>query len=144
MPIEPARIYFDANIFIYAMETDGERGLLARLWIMQVDRGRVHALTSELTLAEVLPHPIADRDEELVDAYHRLLAPWPTLSVLPVDRSTILHAAQLRADLKADLPDAIHLATAIDAQCTGFLTEDARMRMPAPLRKLGLAEGPPA
>ena len=134
------RIYVDANIFIYAMETDGERGVFARRWLRQVDSGQVEAVTSELTLAEVLPHPLAVGDEVLANAYRRLLTPRATFVVAALDRTTILRAAEVRAALKLALPDALHVATAVEAGCTAFLTEDARMRTPDHLRKVVLAE----
>ena len=141
MPTDPVeRIYFDANVFIYAMETDTERGILARRWFRTVDRGDVQAVTSELTLAEVLPHPIAAGDDVLVKAYHRLLEHRPSLHVTTVDRTVILRAAELRALSKTSLPDTLHLATAIEMGCTGFLTEDERLRPPEGLKKLSLAD----
>src|SRR3712207_112543 len=110
-------VYFEANVFIYAMETDDDRGLLARRWVMQVDRREVRAVTSELTFGEVLPHPVAKGDRELVDGYHRLLRRRSTLQVCPVDRSVILRAVHIRAEFKTELPDAIHVATALETRC---------------------------
>lgn len=137
---QPPRIYFDANIFIYAMETDDERGMLARRWMMQIDRREICAVTSELTFGEVLPHPIARNDAELVDGYHRLLKVRPTLMVVPVERSIVLEAVNIRVQFKAELPDAIHVATAQQAGCTGFLTEDTRVRLPPQLKRLALSD----
>jgi predicted nucleic acid-binding protein len=108
--VQPQRIYFDANVFIYAMETDDERGMLARRWVMQIDRREIQAVTSELTLGEVLPHPVAANDRDLAEGYHRLLRNRTTLMVIPVSRSLILEAVNIRAQLKAELPDAIHIA----------------------------------
>lgn len=133
-------VYFDANVFIYAMETDDDRGLLARRWVMQVDRGEVRAVTSELTCGEVLPHPVARGDRELVDGYHRLLKHRPMLQVRSVDRSIILRAVHIRAEFNTELPDAIHVATALDMGCEALLTEDERLRLPSELKKLGLSD----
>ncbi len=51
------RVYLDANVFVYAIEgypqfADGIRELFRK-----VDQGQVEAITSELTLAEVLVKP---------------------------------------------------------------------------------------
>lgn len=143
MPAEGApRVYFDSNIFIYAMETDGDAGILPRRWLMHVEHGRVHAVTSELTMAEVLPHPLAAGDTKAVDAYHRLLRQRPALTVSPVDRIVILKASDLRARSKVSLPDALHVATAIAAGCMNFLTEDERLQVPEHVAKLRLADLP--
>jgi predicted nucleic acid-binding protein len=140
MPEGIIRIYFDANVFIYAMETDNERGLLARRWIAQLDRHEILGVTSELTLGEVLPHPIASDDHDLVRAYDRLLKDRATLRVCPVARDLVLAAAKLRALLKIELPDAIHVATAIETECGGFLTEDDRLKLPPGIKKLSLTD----
>jgi predicted nucleic acid-binding protein len=140
MPEPAGAVYFDANVFIDAMETDDDRGLLARRWMLQVERGEIRAVTSELTLAEVLPHPLAERDDELVQGYHRMLTNRAMLRVLPVRRGIILRAADLRAQFNAEAPDAIHVATALQAKCDSFLTEDTRVRLPPELKKLTLAD----
>lgn len=129
------RIYLDANIFIYAMELDDDRGMLARRWLGQVDRGRVPAATSELTVVEVLPHPLSIGNARLVQAYRELLAHRPTLEVLPVRAAILSRAAELRAQFKSETPDAIHVATALSCNCTGFLTEDTRLKLPPSLRR---------
>jgi predicted nucleic acid-binding protein len=140
MPDAAQAVYFDANVFIYAMEKDDDRGLLARRWLLQVERREIRAVTSELTFAEVLPHPLAGRDDELVDGYHRILQNRAILRVLPVRRGIVLRAADLRAEFNTDLPDAIHVATALQANCAAFLTEDTRVRLPPGLQKLALAD----
>jgi predicted nucleic acid-binding protein len=138
--VQPQRIYFDANVFIYAMETDDERGMLARRWVMQIDRREIQAVTSELTLGEVLPHPVAANDRDLAEGYHRLLRNRTTLMVIPVSRSLILEAVNIRAQLKAELPDAIHIATALRTSCAALLTEDTRIRVPPGIRRLALSD----
>lgn len=138
--VQPPRIYFDANVFIYAMETDDERGMLARRWVMQIDRGEIQAVTSELTLGEVLPHPVAANDLDLINGYHRLLRNRAALRVIPVSRTLILEAVNIRAKFAAELPDAIHIATALRSSCAALLTEDTRIRLPADLRRLALSD----
>lgn len=133
-------IYLDANILIYAMETDGDGGMLARRWLMQVDRGRLRAVTSELTITEVLPHPIASGKITLLDGYKRLLQSGPNLHVSPVSRAVLERAADVRAHLKSETPDAIHVATALIEGCGGFLTNDERLKLPADLPRLSLAD----
>lgn len=144
MPADIPSVYVDANIFIYAMETDGARGTQARRWMARVDRGTLRAVTSELTLAEVLPHPLARTDQALVDGYCRLLVSRATFSVVPIERSVLVQAAALRARSNVALPDAIHVATAIGAGCTGFPTEDSRIHLPDALRRLTLLDEPTA
>ena len=139
MTIE-APVYLDANVLIYAMETDGENGLFARRWLMQVDRGKLAGITSELTFAEVLPHPLGQRNDVLVGGYMRLLSGETRLRVLPVDRRILLEAADVRAKLRSETPDAIHVATALNATCRGFVTNDARLKLPDGIARHALAD----
>lgn len=49
---------------------------------------------------------------------------------MPVDRSILVAAARLRAQLTLRLPDAIHVATALAADCELFVSNDRRVRLP--------------
>ncbi|MFC7397680.1 type II toxin-antitoxin system VapC family toxin [Chelatococcus sp. GCM10030263] len=140
MTNERPTIYFDANVFIYGMEKDDERGIVARRWLKKVERSEIRAVTSELTIIEVLPHPLKTGNQKLANGYSRLLKHRPALQVIAIDRPLLFHAADLRASLGMSTPDAIHVATALATHCGGFLTEDDRLRPPSPLKKLVLAD----
>jgi predicted nucleic acid-binding protein len=57
------------------------------------------------------------------------------LQVIPVTKSVLKGAAWLRSlSISLKLPDAIHLATAMDARCTDVLTDDlalGKLQLPA-------------
>lgn len=133
-------IYLDANVLIYALETDGDDGGLARRWLSQVDRGVIVAVTSELTLVEVLPHPLSIGDARLVDAYRRFLSSSPHLETSSVSLEVLPRAAELRAELGCETPDAVHVASAILAGCRGFLTNDTRLKLPSFMRRYVLSD----
>jgi predicted nucleic acid-binding protein len=138
--IEPSLVYFDANVFVYAMEKDNDDALLARRWLLQVDRGEITAITSELTFAEVLPLPIAQDNQKLKSGYARLLRERHSMKIYPVVMPVLLKAAELRARARTELADAIHVATALECGCDSFLTNDRRLKVVEPLRKLALAD----
>ena len=79
--------------------------------------------------------PFALDREDAVAAYTELLTPSDRLAVLPVDRAILVEAARQRAALGMHMPDAIHVATALAADCDLFLTNDRRLRMPPGLAK---------
>jgi predicted nucleic acid-binding protein len=143
-PVVPLRtdapIYLDANILIYALESETDRGDIARRCLVAVDRGSVVGITSELTLVEVLPHPLKARDRKLIDGYRWLLGTQTRLQVIPIDRSVLEHAATIRSELGATTPDAIHVATALLSGCETFLTNDDRLRTPKGLMRASLSE----
>jgi uncharacterized protein len=120
-------IYLDTNILIYAVEGQNEWSGLTKELFLRIDRKLLRTVTSELALAEVLVKPIARNDTVVIDKYRELLAPDSVIDVLPVGRSILSQAAQLRASLKLKLFDAIHVATARAAQCDLFMTHDERL-----------------
>ena len=120
-------IYLDANIVIYAMEESSGYPDLMRKLIESIDSGQIKAMTSELTLAEVLAKPIELRHPEHLEKYERFFAPSSALVLHPVSRDVLMLSARLRADFRLKLLDAIHVATAQLSECKYFLTEDERL-----------------
>ena len=121
----PHRIYLDTNIFIYALEEKSPRSdLLTQLFAVH-DVEQPFLVTSELALAELLVRPYQTRNDGMVDAYDGLIRSSAWLEVRQVKRRTNIYAAILRAEnRKIRLPDALHLASAIEAECTYFMTAD--------------------
>jgi predicted nucleic acid-binding protein len=122
------RIYLDTNVFIAAYEARGARSDHA-WWILDaVETGEFLAVTSELTLAEVLVGPLQDGDEELAGHYHNIVASDDGLDVAPVDRKVLIEAAMLRSFSRSlKLPDAIHVATARIRDCNFIVSDDRRL-----------------
>ncbi len=122
------RIYLDANIIIYAVE-----GFLAyadtiQALLMAMDNAEIVAVTSELTLAEVLVKPMKDGKTEIQQAYRDFLQSTSVFEIIPISREILESAAQLRATMNFKLPEAIHEATAQQQSCDTFLTNDLRFK----------------
>ena len=118
-----ARVYVDANAWIYAREPLAKWDDL-RLFFDCARRGEWTLLTSELSLAETLVQPIRARDRRAQSEFARVLQSDDTLLVAPISRAILIEAATLRAARALEMPDAIHAATAKIARCTHFLTGD--------------------
>ncbi|OLE23642.1 MAG: hypothetical protein AUI36_33350, partial [Cyanobacteria bacterium 13_1_40CM_2_61_4] len=86
--------------------------------------GEIIAVTSELTIAEVLVKPKRDANIKLEEAYLRFLLPTKSLRNSAVSREILEAAAGIRATSPLRLPDAIHWATAMIENCDSFLTND--------------------
>jgi predicted nucleic acid-binding protein len=121
-------VYLDANLFIYAIE--GLPPFAAKLvpLFQRFDRGELHAVTSELTLAEVLVKPRRDQNTVLCDQYERMLRSSKSLTIAPVSRAVLIAAASIRASSSLKLPDAIHGATSLAQGCTTYLTNDQQFK----------------
>jgi len=122
------RTYIDANLFIYAVEQVAPFAAVLDTLFRQVASGAQTAVTSELTLAEVLVRPFAATSEQDRMAFERAVRTQGGLRVVPVSRGILVEAARLRASTRLKLPDAIHLATAMQYECPVFLTNDTRIR----------------
>jgi predicted nucleic acid-binding protein len=121
--------YLDTNVFIYTLNAFPPLfALLTRLFEI-IDSGQLRALTSELTLVELLVKPIRDGDLPAQQTCQAMLLSNPRLTAVPITRQTLIESARLRATTSLKLPDALHLATATLAGCDMFLTNDTRFRL---------------
>lgn len=117
-------VYLDANVVVYAVE--GYPAFRERICALldAMDRRALCAVTSELTLAEVLVKPMIDKNASIERAYRTFLEASDALRLVPVSQAILIEAAKVRAETGLKLPDAIHLATATGAGCTSLLTND--------------------
>lgn len=132
-------VYLDTNVFVYAAEGFARYKAFIEGLFREIDAGHVDAVTSELTLAELLVKPLEIGRQDIADLYAELIQSSDQLIVIPIDRSILMAAARYRAQLKIKLPDAIHVATAVAAGCERFLSNDRNIKTPAglTLQKLG-------
>ena len=122
--IEGPRIYLDTNIFIYAVEGFDRFEEEISTLFSAVDRGKIEAITSELTLAEALVKPFEKGSERYQQIYREALQDRASFHLLSITRSLLVESARLRALTGLRLPDAIHLATARKAGCSTLVTND--------------------
>jgi predicted nucleic acid-binding protein len=124
------RLYVDSNIFIYMFESEDRRAEQLRELFSAEPKGDTRFLTtSELTLAETLTGAYRKADESLIEIYRNWTISNPYLEVGPIQREILWSAAILRSRHNTlKLPDAIHLATAFEFNCSHFLTGDKRLR----------------
>jgi predicted nucleic acid-binding protein len=96
--------------------------LLSPLWSAAA-KGEVRLVGSELLLLETSVRPMRDGNTMLLGAFRQLLTNT-TFELLPITRTVLERAAQLRAVSKVATPDAIHAATSTIARCDVFLSND--------------------
>lgn len=125
--ITGTRIYLDTNIFIYAVEGYAEFETELNELFETFDSGNLKAITSELTLAEVLVKPLIDNNAKVSYAYENAIQSSQALEVVPINRTILRESARLRSTINIRLPDAIHAATAILNGYETFITNDKRL-----------------
>lgn len=120
-------IGLDTAPLIYFIEQNTKYLQLVRLFFQALSQGNFQFVTSTLTLTEVLVHPLRAGNIELARQYQDILLNQENLLTLPVSPTIAQTAAQIRATQNLRTPDAIQIATAIEAGATFFLTNDARL-----------------
>ena len=124
--------YLDANAVIGALERDDGLQFSALLDIAQV----ADFYTSEITLHEVLVHPLRRGDRNLAAAFSAWFDTGSMLTVVPVSRPVLIRAAELRAASSMKMPDAIHVASADLSNCDAVVSHDRRLHLPPPRERL--------
>lgn len=81
-----------------------------------------------------------DGNTQLQSLYRDSIRNSSLLSVCPVTRDILIEAARLRSVSSLRLPDAIHLATAINSGCSAFLTNDRGIAAVAGIKVILLSE----
>lgn len=93
----------------------------------EIEEGRATAVTSVMTVLEVLTGAKRQEDDVLVRRYESLFTESAGVVVLDVDMDIARRAAGLRALYGVRTADAIHLATALAAGASAFVTTDRRL-----------------
>jgi predicted nucleic acid-binding protein len=130
----------DTSIFVYFIEEHPLYLPLVDPLFEAIDSGAIEAVTSSLTLLEVLVVPFRTGNATLVKRYETLLSRSEGLQLIDLDRDFLRSVAQVRAVTRAKTPDAMQLAAAIAAGCPVFLTNDNRIAAIPGLRLVQLED----
>jgi predicted nucleic acid-binding protein len=118
------RVALDTSVFVYHSQNHPRYvpftdSLFS--WLEKPDSG---AITSNVTLTEVLVQPIRAKDEKLVGEFFALLTKYPNLVWVPVSVQIAALAARYRADYGLRTPDALQGATCVYSQVPALITND--------------------
>ena len=120
LPAERERIGLDTNLFIYFIENHPRYGSWCSSLFDLIERGHNPAVTSIVTMLELLVQPYRDQKEELAQKIFALVSSYPGIEWVPVTMNVADRAAELRGRYRLSTPDAIQLATAIGHKATRF------------------------
>jgi predicted nucleic acid-binding protein len=105
-----------------------------------LEKHAVRAVTSTVTLAEILTKPFADKNFSLADDIKFTLKSFSSIAVASIDEKLAEAAALIRARYAIRLPDALQVAAAIQGEATLFLTNDKRVKKVDAVEVLVLSE----
>ena len=125
------RIGVDTMVFIYHLQDHPTYAPLTHVIFEAWEEGRNFGITSVITMLEILVKPKRDGNLEATRDYEELLTTYPNLRILDVDLQVAILAADLRAKYAIRTPDALQIATAVQAGASGFITNDEQLKQVA-------------
>ena len=122
------RIGLDAAPLIYFFEQHQSYHQRMLRIMKKIDQGFMQGVVSTIVLTEILYYPLKLGHTTLAHHYTTLLSTSTSFNMVAVDPIIAYRAAALRTMYALRTPDAIHLATAIEASCDAFLTNDKQLK----------------
>ena len=117
----------DTPVFIYHLEDHPRYAPLTQVVFSTLENGDWQGVTSTIMLMEINVRPWQKGQEEIARKYEALLANFPNLSIIAVDRDIARLAAQLRARFNIRPADALQVAASLSFGAKLFLTNDHRL-----------------
>lgn len=117
-------VFLDTMVFVYLLEQNPTYLALAEMIFAEVEAGRLGALTSSLTLAEVLTGPAQAQDIKAMHDYELYLESFPHLKIVGVERKHASTIARVRAATGLRTPDAVQVAVATVAGADAIVGND--------------------
>jgi len=132
------RICIDTAPVIYFIEQHAKYQNILRPVFAEIASGNIEAITSTITLLEVLVHPLRTGDETLAEKYRDILLSSEGLTTFEIFHEVSEMASRLRAKYSIRTPDAIQIAVGILYGATHFLTNDPNLKKVSDIKVLVL------
>jgi predicted nucleic acid-binding protein len=129
------RLFLDTAPVIYFVEQHPEYFHLSLEVFKQLQNTSLIGVVSPITLAECLVQPYRLKQTELQQEFIELMTENDNIEFVGLINETIaIEAAQIRARYNLQLPDALQIAVALNAECEAFLTNDLTFKRITELR----------
>jgi predicted nucleic acid-binding protein len=133
-------IGLDTMVFIYHFEENQIYSPLTFSIFESLEKGNFNAVTSILTLLEILVKPKRENNSILTERYKILFETFPNLQVKELNESIADIASGFRANYNINTPDAIQIATSLEAHADIFITNDTSLKKITEIKVLLLSE----
>ncbi len=118
-----ATVLVDTGPLIYVLEGSPLAAPFAPIF-RDIDAGRIQAVITPITLAEVASGPLRAGKEALAERYRQALTASLGWTMREIDADVAMLAARLRVRHGLKLPDAMQLAAALREGCHALVTHD--------------------
>jgi len=127
--LDDKTVFFDTAPFIYVFENKLPYKKLLAPVFLAVDAGTIHAVSSLITVVEVLSKPYGLEQWDLIEKYRKVFGRLSKVAVLPLTLETADLTARVRGKYNLKTPDAIQWATAALYNVDYFLTNDKKFKV---------------
>ncbi len=134
------RLYTETAPLIYYVEENPTYVAKMNAIIEAIEDRPIEAVSSVITLTEVLTYPLKLGNTRLEREYRDILLHSGGFRLLTITARIAESAAALRARYNLRTPDALHVAAGIDARCDAFLTNDTGIKRVTEIAVLVLDE----
>jgi predicted nucleic acid-binding protein len=117
----------DTSLFIYFFESNLRYAPLAEITLKGIESGKWKGSTSAITIMELTVHPWRLGQEQVAREYESVLANFPNLMIVDIDRHVARQAAQLRASYNISPADALQIGACLIDGAEVFITNDRRL-----------------
>jgi len=117
-------VFLDTSCFIYTIENNPKYIGTTKLILNAITDKQINAVTSVITVAEVLRKPFENNDLLLAQMYHSVFTQTKNLETVDLNVELSVNASKISADYNFKLPDSYQLAVAKKYNCKTFLTND--------------------
>lgn len=134
------RVCIDTAPVIYFIEKHPKYIDQLHPFFAEIDNGNIEAITSTITLLEVLVLPLRTNNKKLAEKYREILLFSEGLTTYEILHEVSEFSAQLRARYNIKTPDAIQIATAVIYGANVFLTNDPALKKVSDIKIIVLDE----
>lgn len=118
------KVAIDSMCFIYQFESNKTYGEIVRQLFLRLQNQKLTAVTSAITLAEILSFKKLQEDRILFEDTKTRLRQTPGLLIIPVDEAISEVSSIIKYKYSVVLPDAIQIATAVVSGQDALITND--------------------
>jgi len=132
------RVFIDTAPIIYFIEKHKRYVNMVRPVFSEIDAGKIEAITSTITLLEVLVHPFKTKNETLAETYREILLNSENLITFEILHEVSELSSRMRAEYSIKTPDAIQIAVGVLYGADKFLTNDPVLKKVTDIEVLAL------
>jgi predicted nucleic acid-binding protein len=121
-------VALDTALFIYHFEKENRFFPATSYVFEQIENDRIKAVTTVISLAEILVKPMQIGAVQAIEDYQIVLNNFPHLTILDIDQKMTFVAAEIRSSYGIKLPDALQIAGGLVSGANLFITNDKKLK----------------